>query len=292
MCEDAVVVIKGAGDLASGVILRLHRAGLRLVATEIEQPTTVRRTVAFSEAIYGGEVEVEGLRARKITDFDDIPRAWSEGVVPVLVDPRAEVVPRLRPAVVVDAVIAKRNLGTRISDAAVVIGLGPGFEAGVDVHAVVETNRGHHLGRVLWHGSAEPDTGVPGEIAGQGPQRLLRAPSPGLFRGERAIGDRVEAGEVVGWVDQTPVKAGIAGVLRGLLHDGLCVYPGMKIGDVDPRAARGHCFTISDKSLAIAGGVLEGSVLSSPQAVSRVCPWRFRLIALNGKLSARVGDSA
>jgi xanthine dehydrogenase accessory factor len=141
------------------VILRLHRAGLRVIATEIEQPTTVRRTVAFSEAIYCGEVEVEGLRARKLNDCNDIPQAWSEGVVPVLVDPWAEIVPRLRPAVVVDAIIAKRNLGTRITDAPVVIGLGPGFEVGVDVHAVVETNRGHHLGRVLWHGCAEPDTG-------------------------------------------------------------------------------------------------------------------------------------
>jgi xanthine dehydrogenase accessory factor len=257
VCENAVVVIKGAGDLASGVILRLHRAALRLVATEIEQPTTVRRTVAFSEAIYAGEVEVEGLRARKIKDCNEIPQAWNDGVVPVLVDPWADVIQRLHPAVVVDAIIAKRNLGTRISDAPVVIGLGPGFEAGVDVHAVVETNRGHHLGRVFWHGSAEPNTGVPGEIAGHGVQRLLRAPSAGYFRGERAIGDRVEAGEVVCRVDQTPVKAGIAGVLRGLLHDGLRVNPGMKIGDIDPRAAREHCFTISDKSLAIAGGVLE-----------------------------------
>jgi xanthine dehydrogenase accessory factor len=255
--EDAVVVVKGAGDLASGVIVRLHRAGLRLVATEIDQPTTVRRTVAFSEAIYCGEVKVEEVRARKIKDYSEIPRAWSENVVPLLVDPWAEIVPRLRPTVVVDAIIAKQNLGTRISDAPVVIGLGPGFLAGVDVHAVVETNRGHHLGRVLWHGSAEPDTGVPGEIAGQGQQRLLRAPSAGRFRGERAIGDRVEAGEVVCWVDQIPVRAGTTGVLRGLLHDGLGVYPGMKIGDIDPRAARGHCFTISDKSLAIAGGVLE-----------------------------------
>ena len=273
--EDAVVVIKGAGDLASGAILRLHRAGFRLVATEIDQPTTVRRTVAFSEAIYCGEVEVEGVRARKVKDHDEIPQAWSEEVVPVLVDPSAEIVPRLRPAVVIDAIIAKHNLGTRISDAPVVIGLGPGFEAGVDVHAVVETNRGHSLGRVLWHGSAEPDTGVPGEIAGQGPQRLLRAPSSGRFRGERVIGDRVEAGEVVCWVDETPVTAGTTGVLRGLLHDGLTVYPGMKIGDIDPRAAREHCFTISDKSLAIAGGVLEavlyllrGSGVCSPKVLT------------------------
>ncbi len=180
MGENAVIVIKGAGDLASGAILRLHRAGFRLVATEIEQPTTVRRTVAFSEAIYCGEVAVEGVRARKIKDGDEIPQAWSEDVVPVLIDPQSEIVRRLRPAVVVDAIIAKRNLGTRISDAAVVIGLGPGFEAGVDVHAVVETNRGHHLGRVLWHGSAEPNTGTPGEIGGYGQQRLLRAPSRGL----------------------------------------------------------------------------------------------------------------
>ena len=255
--ENVVVVVKGAGDLASGTILRLHRAGFRLVVTEIDQPTTVRRTVAFSEAIYCGEVEIEGVRARKVRDHGEIQRAWSDIVVPVLVDPAAEIVPRLRPAVVVDAIIAKHNLGTRISDAPVVIGLGPGFEAGVDVHAVVETNRGHHLGRVLWHGSAEPDTGVPGEIAGQGAERLLRAPSPGRLRGERAIGERVEAGEVVCWIDETAVRAGTTGVLRGMLHDGLSVYPGMKIGDIDPRAAREHCFTVSDKSLAIAGGVLE-----------------------------------
>jgi len=255
--ENVVVVVKGAGDLASGVILRLHRAGLRLVATEIDQPTTVRRTVAFSEAIYRGEVEVEGVRARRMKDYNEIPRAWNENIVPVLVDPWAEVVPRIRPTVLIDAIIAKQNLGTRISDAAVVIGLGPGFEAGVDVHAVVETNRGHNLGRVLLHGSAQPDTGVPGEIAGQGQQRLLRAPSAGRFRGERAIGDRVETGKVVGRVDETPVKAGTTGVLRGLLHDDLSVYTGMKIGDIDPRAAREHCFTVSDKALAIAGGVLE-----------------------------------
>jgi xanthine dehydrogenase accessory factor len=273
--ENAIVVIKGAGDLASGAILRLHRTGLQVVATEIEQPTTVRRTVAFSEAIYCGEVEVEGLRARKIHDSAEIARAWSDGVVPVLVDPEAEIVSRLHPAVVVDAILAKRNLGTRISDAAVVVGLGPGFVAGVDVHAVIETNRGHHLGRVLWHGAAEPDTGVPGEIAGYGTQRLLRAPCPGVLRAERAIGDRVQAGDIVCWADQTPVKTSIAGVLRGLLHDGLCVHPGMKIGDVDPRAAREHCFTISDKSLAIAGGVLEavfyllrGQRLASSHGVS------------------------
>jgi xanthine dehydrogenase accessory factor len=255
--QDAIVVVKGAGDLASGVIARLHRAGFRVVATELEQPTTVRRTVSFSEAVYAGEVAVEDIRARRLTSPEEIPEAWSAGVVPVLVDPDSKTVQSLHPAVVVDAIMAKRNLGTRLEDASVVIGLGPGFTVGVDVHAVVETNRGHHLGRVLWQGSAEPNTGVPGTIGGQSIQRLLRAPCAGILQAGKAIGDRVEADEVVCCVGNVPVKAGIGGILRGLLHPGLPVHSGMKIGDIDPRAAHAHCFTISDKSLAIGGGVVE-----------------------------------
>jgi xanthine dehydrogenase accessory factor len=269
-----VVVVKGAGDLASGVILRLHRAGFRVVATELEQPTTVRRTVAFSEAVYSGEAEVEGVRARRIAHRDEIPQAWSEDVLPVLVDPGSEIVRALRPTVVVDAIMAKCNLGTHIFDALVVIGLGPGFVAGVDVHAVVETNRGHYLGRVLWRGNAEPDTGVPGAIDGQSTQRLLRAPCAGVLQSGKAIGDRVAAGEVVCCVGNKPVTADISGVLRGMLHPGLSVRSGMKIGDVDPRATPAHCFTVSDKSLAIGGGVLEAALYLlrqqrlAPQAVS------------------------
>ena len=257
MFAETTVVVKGAGDLASGVIMRLQRAGFRVLATETAQPTTVRRTVAFSEAVYCGEFVVEDIRARRLGHYQEAAQAWSEGVVPVLVDPRSEVVKILRPAVVVDAIMAKCNCGTRLEDAPVVIALGPGFVAGGDVHAVIETNRGHHLGRVLLAGAAEPDTGVPGEIGGHAAARLLRAPSAGLLRAAKSIGDSVEPGEIVCWVDEAPVRTKIAGVLRGLLHEGLPVHAGMKIGDVDPRAAREHCFTISDKSLAVGGGVLE-----------------------------------
>ncbi len=257
MFEDLVIVVKGAGDLASGAIMRLHRAGFRVVATETAQPTTVRRTVAFSEAVYSGEVEVEGVRARGVASLSEVSKAWREDVIPVLVDPRSEIVKVLRPPVLVDAIMAKRNCGTTLDDAPVVIGLGPGFVAGVDVHAVVETNRGHHLGRVLLQGEAEPDTGVPGEIGGHATARLLRAPCAGLLRANLDIGDSVKPGEVICWINDTPVKAQIAGVLRGVLHEGLPVYEGMKIGDIDPRAAREHCFTISDKSLSVGGGVLE-----------------------------------
>ena len=260
MFQREVVVVKGAGDLASGVILRLHRAGFRIVATELEQPTTVRRTVAFSEAVYSGETAVENVRARRIAHREEIPQTWSEDIIPVLVDPGSDIVRTLQPAIVVDAIMAKRNLGTHLRDAQVVIGLGPGFTAGVDVHAVVETNRGHYLGRVLWQGSAEPNTGVPGQINGQSTERLLRAPCSGVLQANKVIGDRVEAGEVVGGVGDKPVEAGISGVLRGMLHPGLPVYPGMKIGDVDPRATRAHCFTVSDKSLAVGGGVLEAAL--------------------------------
>jgi xanthine dehydrogenase accessory factor len=253
-----VVVVKGAGDLATGVIARLWRSGFRVVATEIARPTTVRRTVAFSEAVFTGETVVEGLRARLVAGRESIEQAWRDAVIPILVDPEAAIVRALRPEVVVDAIMAKRNLGTRIDEAPVVIGLGPGFTAQVDVHAVVETQRGHSLGRALWEGSAEPDTGIPGEIGGRSVERLLRAPCAGTLRlADKRIGGRIAAGEAACFVDQTPVPAAIDGMLRGLLHEGLEVREKMKIGDIDPRGAREHCFTISDKALAIGGGVLE-----------------------------------
>ena len=181
----------------------------------------------------------------------------AEGQVPLIIDPRAEVLARLRPTVVVDAIMAKRNTGTTITDAPIVIGLGPGFTAGVDVHAVIETNRGHNLGRIILSGSAEPHTGVPGPTAGYTVQRVLRAPCEGAFTGKRHIGDPVEAGEVVASVAGEPIAAKLAGVIRGLLADGLFVKAGMKVGDVDPRGVREHCFTISDKARSIGGGVLE-----------------------------------
>ncbi len=258
MLEDILVVIKGGGDLATGVVHRLHRAGMPVVVTELAQPTVIRRAVAVASAVFEGRVEVEGLVARLVEGDQEIRAVLAAGQIPVVIDPRGEVITRLHPTVVVDAIMAKRSTGaTVITGAPIVIGLGPGFTAGVDVHAVIETNRGHHLGRVILSGSAEPPTGVPGPTAGFTVERVLRAPCEGAFMGKRRIGDAVEAGEAVASVAGQPVEAKISGVLRGLLADGLMVKAGMKVGDVDHRGVREHCFTISDKARAIGGGVLE-----------------------------------
>jgi len=206
--------------------------------------------------MYEGEVTVEGVTARRAT-LEQIPALLEAGLIPVLDDPEGRAVDRLRPEVVVDAIMAKRNTGTRLTDAPLVVALGPGFRAGRDCHAVVETARGHFLGRVYWEGEALPNTGVPGEVGGATAERVLRAPADGIFQSCAQIGDLVEAGQIVAWVNGRPVQARLRGVLRGLLADGLEVHAGMKVGDVDPRAERSHCFTVSDKALSIAGGVLE-----------------------------------
>ncbi len=257
MFGDVRVVIRGAGDLATGVAARLWRAGFPLVMTELEQPLAIRRSVALSEAVYDGETRVEDLTARRVTDWSGIETAWAEGVIPVMVDSTGQALRLVTPQVVVDATLAKRNTGTSLSDAPLVIGLGPGFAAGVDVHAVIETNRGHYLGRVLWSGSAQADTKTPGVVNGVGRERVIYSPAAGMFRGQRPIGAAVVAGEVVGWIDQAPVTAPIGGILRGLLHDDVCVESATKIGDVDPRGVVDHCWTISDKALALGGAVLE-----------------------------------
>ena len=252
-----LVLIKGAGDLGTGVAYRLHRAGFRLVVTELPQPTVIRRAVSLAEAVYEGEVAVESLRARLVQDVQQASQALDSGIVPVLVDPQADITRELRPRVVVDARMAKRNLGTRLDEADLVLGLGPGFVAGQDVHAVIETARGHYLGRVLWTGEAAPDTGVPGSIGGESARRVLYAPANGVFHALKRIGDPVAKGDVVAGVDDRPVEAFLPGVLRGILRDGLTVHRGMKVGDIDPRGVRDYCFTVSDKALAVGGGVLE-----------------------------------
>jgi xanthine dehydrogenase accessory factor len=251
------VLIKGAGDLASGVAHRLQQCGFKIVMLELPQPMVVRRTVAFASAVYEGEAEVEGVRARLVRAGEDPAACWEKGIIPVYVDPGAELVGQLSPAVLIDAIIAKRNTGTTCSDAPIVIGLGPGFTAPQDVHAVVETKRGHTLGRVIYAGAAEPNTGVPGEIAAYGAERVLRAPAAGVFYPQRSIGELVQAGETVAFVDGIPVVAAIEGLVRGMLFSGLKVEPGMKVGDIDPRGAAVNCHTISEKARAIAGGVLE-----------------------------------
>ncbi|MDR1899137.1 MAG: EF2563 family selenium-dependent molybdenum hydroxylase system protein [Treponema sp.] len=260
------VIIKGAGDLASGVALRLRHAGFQVVMTEIPRPSAVRRTVCFSQAVYEGSAWVEDITAALVKNEGEMRDCCARGCVAVFVDPEAAVVGRFPPDVLVDAIMAKKNTGTSINDAPVVVALGPGFTAGVDCHAVIETMRGHTLGRVLTGGSALPNTGVPGDIGGFGRERLLRAPSDGVFEALAAIGDRVRRGDVVavvrGAADQgrdaaAEIRAEIDGIVRGLLPQGFAVKTGMKAGDIDPRCERSHCFTVSDKALAVAGGVLE-----------------------------------
>jgi xanthine dehydrogenase accessory factor len=259
-----LVALKGAGDLATGVIHRLVRAGFPVMATELPQPTVLRRTVAFAEAVTFGEMTVEDVTAQRADSIEAIREALRNGHVPVVVDPDGILLKQIHPTVLVEATLSKHNSGVTLDSASIVIALGPGYEAGKDVQAVIETNRGHNLGRVYLEGYAEPNTGVPGTIGGYSSERLLRAPCAGMIYGIHQIGDTVHAGETVAFVkenaasnDDMPVIAAISGILRGLVRDGLPVSPGMKIGDIDPRAVREHCFTISDKSRAIAGGVLE-----------------------------------
>lgn len=247
--------------MATGVVHRLARSGLRVCITEIPEPLAVRREVSFGEAVFEGHKEVEGLKAKRVAEKEEILRAWEENNIPVIIDPDCSIRAALNPDVIVDAIMAKRNTGTHITDAPLVIGLGPGFRAGEDVHMVIETNRGHRLGQVLEKGEAEPNTGLPGEIGGYSWERVLRAPVAGRFRGRNRIGDRVAKGEVVAEVEGVSVDSKISGMLRGILRDGLKVQEQMKVGDVDPRGIREHCFTISDKARAIGGGVLEAILM-------------------------------
>ena len=253
-----LVLIKGAGDLATGTAVRLRRAGFDLVMTEVERPTAVRRTVAFSQCMYDGTAAVEGLTARRASGKAEALAALARGEIPVLCDPGAEIRKELPFDGVVDAILAKKNLGTAITDAPIVLALGPGFTAGVDCHGVVETKRGHDLGRLILEGSAIPNTGVPGDIGGYTEERIIRAPSDGLFEPLAAIGDQVEEGAPVARVAGSVVCARLTGVVRGMLPAGLAVKQGMKAGDIDPRCEARHCFTVSDKARAIGGGVLEG----------------------------------
>jgi len=256
-----LVIIKGAGDLASGVAVRLKRSGIKLIMTEIAHPTAIRRTVSFCGAVWEGVANVEDIHARLAENAAEAFSIAQTGDIAVLVDPETECLRALAPDALIDATLMKRNLNTRISDARVVIALGPGFTAGVDCHAVVETMRGHNLGRVLTQGSALPDTGIPGDIAGYTEERILRSPCDGVWQTALNIGSHVAKGEIVATVGCKPVHSVLSGVLRGLLPDGTPVRRGMKSGDVDPRDNPEYCATVSDKARAIGGGVLEALLM-------------------------------
>ena len=252
-----LILIKGAGDIATGIAVRLKNAGMQVVMTEIAIPTTVRRSVAFSRAVYEGSAVVENITAKLILDFAQIPAILQRDEIPVLIDPRCEVLKSIHFDAVVDSILAKKNLSTNPTQAPVVIGVGPGFSVPQDCHCVIETQRGHDLGRCIYQGCAAKNTGIPGEIGGYTVERLLRAPCDGIFHPILAIGDIVKAGQTVAMVDDQPVTAQINGIVRGLLQDNVPVKAGMKSGDIDPRGCYEHCFTVSDKARAVGGGVLE-----------------------------------
>jgi len=264
-----LTMIRGGGDLASGVALRLHRAGLRLVITELPRPLVVRRLVSFAEAVHEGEWTVEGITARHIEDPEQAGKVLDDGHIPVLVDPELTSLGFLNPGVVVDARMTKRPPEVGKDIAQLLIGLGPGFIAGENCHAVIETNRGHNLGRVYWEGAPEADTGIPGEIGGYRSQRVLRAPASGVLRNRVEIGDVVQEGEVITEVDGEPIVAPFSGAMRGLLRDETPVKEGMKVGDIDPRGDASYSRIVSDKSRSIGGAVLE-AMLSRPDMRSRL----------------------
>ncbi len=255
---DQLVVVKGAGEMASGVAVRLYRAGIRrILMLEIPEPLAVRRLVSFCEAIYDGRQSVEGVEASLVRSPSEVPGILEAGAVAVAVDPQWEMIRLLKPDVVVDATLAKRNLGTHMREAPLVLALGPGFTAGQDAHCVVETQRGHDLGRIYLEGSAAPNTGVPGNIGGYTVERVLRAPCAGMVEQLVDLGALIKAGDLVGKVGSEPVFTAIDGVLRGFIRPGLHVPAGIKLGDVDPRGKPEYCRTVSEKARALGGAVLE-----------------------------------
>jgi xanthine dehydrogenase accessory factor len=252
-----LILLRGGGDLATGVAARLHRSGFDPVVTEIERPLAVRRAVSFAEAIYAGRIEVEGLTARRVDSPASLPEILSQGQVPVLIDPGAEIRTRLAFTAQVDARMRKRPPEVPFQPEVFTLGLGPGFSAGMDCHAVIETNRGRALGRVIWQGQAEQDTGIPEPVGGYDVERVIRAPLAGVLHDGLPLGSLVEEGQTLARIGGAALRAPFRGALRGLLHDGLEVAPGDKIGDLDPRADPSLAFQISDKALAVGGGVLE-----------------------------------
>ena len=249
-----IAIVRGGGDLATGIIYRLWSVGFRVLCLEIQKPLVVRRTVSAASAVFEGSYVIDGMPVRLVNAPDEI---FSHDGVSIIVDPEAISVGLVKPILLVDAIMAKRNIGTNIEMASLVIGIGPGFVANVDVHYAVETKRGHYLGRLISHGSAIPDTGIPGIEMGYSIERLLRAPSNGYIDHFKEIGDHVEVGDIIGRIGKEEIHATIPGMLRGFIHPSVYVKKGLKIGDIDPRDVKEHCYSITDKALAISGGVLE-----------------------------------
>jgi xanthine dehydrogenase accessory factor len=259
--KDIKVLIIGGGEVASAVAHKLHRSHFKVCLTEIPQPIAVSRGASFCEVVYDGVVEIEGVKARRINAYEEIAHVWGRNEIPLLVDPQAKVKGWLKPDIMIDAIMAKRNTGTAINDAPFVIGLGPGFYAGKDVHAVVETNNSENLGKVILQGEAEPNTGIPLEVGLLTRERAMFSPIEGVFHASLKIGDMVKKGDIVGFIENVPIKTQIDGVLRALLRDGLHINNGAKLGEIDPRGEKWLCYAIRPRMRTIGGGVLEAILM-------------------------------
>ena len=254
---DDIVVIRGGGDIATGIAHRLHRSGFRILMLEIENPTMIRRKVSFGEAIFEGQIVVEDVKAVRTYRLEDIYEIWNQGHIPIMVDKECSIINKLSIDILVDGTLIKKNMGNNKEMAAITVGVGPGFNAGEDVDVVIETDRGHDLGKLIFRGYAKPDTGVPGKILGYDVERVIRAPCEGIIENLLEIGDMVKKDEIIAYVNGISVISKIDGVLRGIIKNKSRVKKDFKIADVDPRGIKEYCFTISDKARAIGGGVLE-----------------------------------
>lgn len=253
-----IVIVRGGGDLASGTIHKLHRSGFRVLVLEIPKPTSIRRSVSFSEAIYDGEIEIEGVTGVHVCSLSEIENTWTNNKIPIIIDAEGKYIKSIKPKIVVDAIIAKKNMGTTKNMADITIALGPGFTAGEDVDVVIETSRGHNLGRLIFEGQAAQNTGIPGMIMGYSKERVIHSTCEGIMKNVLDIGAVAQQDEVIAYIGETPVKATISGLLRGILRSGSTVPKGFKIADIDPRLSEKiNCYSISDKARCIAGGVLE-----------------------------------
>lgn len=256
--DEKIVVVRGGGDIASGTINRLHNMGFKVLVLEIEKPNFIRRKVCYGEAIYEKEFELEGVVSKFSISIEDIKKIWGENKVPIFIDPYMKIISKIKPDILIDAIIAKKNLGMKKDLAPLTIGLGPGFEAGKDVHIVIETNRGHNLGRIIKKGRAMENTGIPGVIAGYGKERVVYSSNQGVIKVISDIGTFVEKNEVLAYVDEIPLKAPLTGIVRGMIRDNSFVKQGLKVCDIDPRKEElENCYTISDKARTISGGVVE-----------------------------------
>lgn len=260
MIKDLKIAIRGAGEMASGIAHRLYLTGIRkIVMTEIPKPLCVRRSVSFSEAVYEGEAGVEGVRGVLANSIGEIHDIWKENMIAVIIDPVGDSVGTLKPDILIDAMMLKKQTSLAGNEAPFIIGIGPGFSAPINVHAVIESNRGHNLGRVIWDGSAEPHTRIPGSMEGFTVERVLRSPKAGTVRHVKHIGEFVKKGDTILYVDEISIHASIDGVLRGLIRE-ISVQDNEKIGDIDPRGQVSFCYSISDKARAIGNGVLDAII--------------------------------